>query len=196
MIHSLAKRIASVFVSNNVIDYEDSDIYTYSCDIFLSTLLNIFVCLSISALFGHFIEGGVFITGFIVLRYFTGGHHAKHHWGCILAFACIITSALSIVSFVPTVFYSVIALMSSSIAVVIVFVFAPVEHENKIIKECNVARLKIKSRLTALVVFGIVVAGIAFFPCRIILSVSLSMFAVGGSVVYATHIKIKGKELS
>ena len=47
MIHKFAARLANMFIRNNIAKLEDKDIYTYTCEIMLSTFINILVCLAI-----------------------------------------------------------------------------------------------------------------------------------------------------
>ena len=89
MINNLAKRLTSVFVSSGEVRQEDEDIYAYACEILLSTLMNIIVCLIISVVLSQLIEGFLFMICFAWLRHYTGGHHAKHHWECITTFSII-----------------------------------------------------------------------------------------------------------
>lgn len=191
MIHTLAKRMASVFVSCGIAESEDMDIYTYACELILSTAINLIICIFISVMFGRLLEGILFIVCFAGLRHFAGGHHAKHHWGCILTFSIILTVSLAIVSILPMTLYASVCITISLISGFVIFALAPVEHENKPVSSKNRSLLKRKSRVIEFGLSVIVIVGVLLSPSSLFLAISLSMASVCGSMAYATLIKTK-----
>ena len=160
MVHTLAKCLASILVSSGEAREEDKDIYTYACEMILSVFMNIVVCLLVSAILGRLIEGILFMLCFVGLRRYAGGHHAKHHCGCIVAFSCILAISLQIISlkigFLNNDFYIMMAIISF----LVVITLAPVEHENKPIPNDMRSILKLKSRTIAFCLMTLITLGI------------------------------------
>ena len=192
MIQRLAKQATSVLITGNVAKVEEEDIYIYAFENIISNTIHILICLMISFFFGLVKEGAVFMACFALLRRFAGGHHAKHHWGCIITFAIILNLMLIIVSVLPIQIYPVTAISASLISVGIIYILAPVEHENKPIYHDQRQKLKIKSRIVGTVLSFIVIIGMIAKANSILLAIALSMAFVTGSMTYAALIKKKG----
>ena len=188
MIHALAERMASAFVSGGAADPEDKDIYTYGCETILSACFTFVSCMLVSLLFGRLLEGLLVFAVFVTIRHFTGGHHAEQHWGCILASSCICAGVLFIVSVLPPGLYQPMVAASALVALISIFILAPVEHKNKPLSARNRLLLKKKSRIVVLGFFAVVIAGVFLWTSPLVLAVSLSMLSVSGSMAYATLI--------
>jgi len=193
MIPYLAERVASIFIANGAARKEDADIYIYAVDIVLSTVLNVIVCLVISAFLSRFIEGIIFMVCFAGLRTYAGGHHAKQHIGCIATFSCMLITSLVIIN--ARVDYSEgrLYIVTAILSCVIIMMLAPVEHNNKPIPVDEIGVLRRKSRTIALLLCVIITVGIMLSHSDLFYIASLSMVAVCGSMVYAT---IRGGEKS
>ncbi len=185
MIHTLAKRIASVFIRQGIIAQEDDDIYTYACETIVSTLFNCLLSLLISLCFGMFWEGVVFTFAFALFRGFTGGHHAQTHAGCITAFACLLTVSLLLLQWLPQESYRMLSVIISGITLLTVLALAPVAHVNKYLKPTLKRTLKLKSIIVAFTFAVGCTVGTFFCPSRIFTAILLSMLSVCGSMAFA-----------
>lgn len=181
--------MASVFVSSGTVQSEDWDIYTYACEQVLANATHLVLSAIISSLFDLFAEGMAFVFCFVLLRHFTGGHHAKHHWGCILTFACILTAALSVLTFLPMEAYWFLSLLLIIVTIGSVFILAPIKHENKPMSARDCYSLKKRSRVVVTATSGIVIMGLVFTQSKVIVALALSMGSVSGSMAFATLIK-------
>jgi len=187
MIHSLATRIASIFVLYGESDEENADIYTYACEAVLSFLANLIVCLAIAFVFGRFIEGLVFISGFALLRRYTGGHHAKTHLYCILTFSGIVICTMILLTLAYWLQISgFIAVVVATVALIGIVLLAPVKHKNKVSGIEFQGALKRKSRWMAFAFWLFCILGFYMLNNQIVFVLSLSMFFVFGSMAYAT----------
>ena len=191
MIHSLATRMASVFVLYGESSEEDADIYAYACGAVLSLLANILVCLVIAFLFGRVIEGMVFIACFALLRRHAGGHHANTHLNCILAFSAILISVMVLLTFASWFQVSgIVAVVIAGIALVGIIFLAPVEHKNKVSGVEFHKSQKRKSGWLALMLYVICILNLYIISSGFGFVISLAMFFVFGSMAYATVYKM------
>ena len=190
MIHNLASWMSSIFVLYGESSEEDADIYTYVCEAIIATLINILVCLVIAFLFGRITEGIIFITAFVLLRRYAGGHHAKTHLRCITTFAVVFTCAMVFASVMPRVslegfFAQLYTLLIATIASMGIAALAPVEHKNKSSGDEFSKVRKWKSRGLAFALWLVCVIDFYILNIQISFILSLSMFSVFGSMAYA-----------
>jgi hypothetical protein len=61
----LSKKIASSFVSSGIIPHEEQEVYTYSFDILLATLLNFFAFCLLAVVTGAMIETVFYLLAFL-----------------------------------------------------------------------------------------------------------------------------------
>lgn len=87
----MAKRLVTICWKAGVIN-DDLDVYTYGCELVISSFLGILLSLLSGLFLSNFFETTVFLILFIILRRYTGGFHANSHFNCILG-----TSLLSII---------------------------------------------------------------------------------------------------
>jgi len=186
MIHSLATRMASVFVFFGESTEEDTDIYTYACEAIISTFISMVVALSIALLLNRVVEGIVFTLVFVLLRRYTGGHHAKTHAMCILTYGIILACSLLSLSIESTAQALNIAIMIiATVSLVGIFVLAPVGNENKPIGEELRLSSKRKSRLIASTFYVICLLATAYIiEGSVGFIISLSLFSVFASLLY------------
>lgn len=184
MIHSVAERVASFLVIYGDANQEDEDIYTYACELIISSVVNIIVGVVISILMNKLFEGLIFMVCFALLRSVAGGYHANTHFKCVAAFACILTLSLLLLNFAAP---HIVIVVLGAISVVVIFFLAPIEHENKPITPETRIILKRNSRIIAVVLFLIIIIGTYAFDSPLFSAVALSMVSVCGSLACATY---------
>ena len=123
----------------------EKEIYAYSIEVLLSLFINLII-LSITAyILKKQVELIVFIVFFSGLRNFAGGYHAKTHIECILLSFCLfIISALSSTYLIE--YGGIVLIVGIMFSIMMVFVFAPTESENKPLSKKHRVKNKRKSR--------------------------------------------------
>jgi len=186
MIHSLANRIAAVFVQHGESSEEDADIYAYAVEAILAVLFNVAICLVISFAFGRVPEGVIFISTFALLRRFTGGYHAGSHNKCILTFATLLICAMLLSSFVSGLQSAIfITIAFAVLAWLGILVFAPIDDANK---RCEGEhKYRLKKKCVSVSTMMLLICAVVGFSINIYVAliIALSMFSVFGSVVCA-----------
>lgn len=182
MIHKLAAWMASIFVSYGVSTEENSDIYAYACEAIIFTITSILIGLVVSLLFGRVIEGLVFILVFVLIRRYTGGHHAKTHFGCILTFNILLIGAFLVSSVVSWLqIANVFILILATLSLIGIFILVNAEYDGNRFRKAS----KIKSRWIAFILWIFCVFEIFVLSTNFGLIISLSMFSVLGGLAYA-----------
>lgn len=185
MIARLSKRMASFFVRNEVIKSEDEEVYEYGLQLLLSTVFNGIIALILAIISGTILQCICYLAVFALLRKSAGGFHAKTHFGCCCILAVVLSLFIMFIKFVPNEAYGIVATIAVAFSVVIILIFAPLEHENKSISDRDKNRLRkisvIYAVLFTLLVFVLFIAKLKM----IMICVALGMFTASGSMLVA-----------
>ena len=84
MINLISRKVLRYLLKCGVVDNNEDECshYLYGIEITISSLLNIFLIMSIGTLLGCIQYSFVFLFVFISLRHMTGGYHAKSYFKC------------------------------------------------------------------------------------------------------------------
>ena len=196
MIAGLSKRMASFLVRNQVIKIEDEEVYEYGLQLLLSTVFNGIIALILAIISGTVLQCICYLAVFVLLRKSAGGFHAKSHFGCCCILAAVLSLFIMFIKFVPSEAYGISAAIAVVFSVVIILMFAPIEHENKPISDKDKSRLRktsvIYTVLFTLLVFMLFIAKLKM----IMICVALGMFTASSSMLVAViEKKIKSTHL-
>lgn len=194
IITRLSKKIASIFILHGIIQEEDKEVYEYSFELLLSTILNSVAIIVIAILTKRILEATLFVIGFVPLRALAGGYHADTHFRCLLILLFTFSLFLLTLVFLPVKFFFVITIMMILISILLVFILSPVEDSNRPFSEHEKISLKRKSRASILV-YTVIVFGLSFLFSNKIFGFSLAfgIFSVSVSLL-ASVIKNKIKK--
>lgn len=185
MIARLSKRMASFFVRNDVIKSEDEEVYEYGLQLLLSTVFNGIIALILAIISGTALQCVCYLAVFVLLRKSAGGFHAKTHFGCCCILAVVLSLFIMFIKFVPNEVYGIVVAIAAAVSVVIILMFAPLEHENKPISDKDKGRLRkisiIYAILFAFLIFVLFIAKLEM----IMICVALGMFTASGSMLVA-----------
>lgn len=185
MIARLSKRMASFFVRNEVIKSEDEEVYEYGLQLLLSTVFNGIIALILAIISGAVLQCICYLAVFVLLRKSAGGFHAKTHFGCCCILAAVLSLFIMFIKFVPNEVYGIVSAITVAFSVVIILMFAPLEHENKPISDRDKIRLRKISVIYA-VLFALIVLGLFIAQLKIIMvCIALGMFTASGSMLVA-----------
>ena len=152
MFSFIANAVTKKMVSNKIIDNDKFDIYAYGFEMLFAYASLVLIILLISILTNSLIESMLFLIGFYVLRKYAGGFHASTYLKCQLLFVINYILFLLIMSAIRfTSLWGVIVFLSI-ISIFVVFVFAPVDHENRRFNSNEFRHFKRMSRRCAIVV--------------------------------------------
>lgn len=162
MIAKLAKSTAHFFYEKNIVKQEDEEVYAYGMELLYSSIFNIFLAILISAATNTFLPTTVFMFTFAISRQYIGGYHAKTHFGCmsILTVVLIIFSILS--KNIPINFEIPISSIVTVISIILVILFAPVEHPNKPLSDNDKIRLR-KNGILCIFIISIIIMSMNTF---------------------------------
>lgn len=144
MLNKLSLISCMYLYKRNILSYTKKSLFVYGFELFYSTFLSILSIIFLSFLLGDVIFSITFFLGFIPIRFFAGGYHAKTYASCFLstnlAFLSIVLLSISIRDRYTILLYCIFVLSSFYI-----FKIAPVKNTNNPIGE----RVYIKSKRIA-----------------------------------------------
>lgn len=180
MISTISEKIA-LFLCDNNKENENYELYNYGIFVLLSTVFHVLTIAVIGIFFGMFLESVVFYLSFIAVRKFAGGYHAKNSTNCYIS-SIVFSCALLFLIMQSGNFPSFVTPLILALSAVIIFIFAPVEHENKPLskKEKSVYKLMASCTTMILIVVYVILSvnGQSQFSASIAFGVLLSAFVV------------------
>lgn len=128
----------------------DKEVYAYSIEVLLSFFINLIILSLTAYILKKSAELITFIVFFSGLRSFAGGYHAKTHIECIsLSFCLFIVSALS--STYLREYGNSILFLGIAFSLIMVFLLAPSESENKPLSKKERKKYKTISRIVVII---------------------------------------------
>lgn len=111
MQHHLSQSIADFLLCQKIINKKEKEIYIYGIQLFLASIVNLLICITISLLLDELANGILFFVLFSSLRRFTGGFHCKTFIMCNIVFSMIVTFVLLVNRFVGNIFGELVFLL-------------------------------------------------------------------------------------
>ena len=189
MITRMSKSVSSFFILQGIIPDEDREVYEYSFEVMLSTIIS-FLALTILALVSRTtLFATLYLIGFIPLRIIAGGFHAKNHYRCVLILIVVYCTFLFTLFILPIEYMRFIAVLSVFLSALSVFLIAPSEDKNKPFSVTKITRLKKNSRIIVIGYILMINLMIILVPdTRVAFSIAMGVFSVGVSLL-ANYIK-------
>lgn len=128
MFEALAEKIVRRFRDRQIISKENEELYKYGFNIGLTILINLLSSVLVGVFFGMIFESMIFLMGYIPLRSYAGGYHARTSLRCYFISIFIMILILAFFSYVSLVSLYKMLLF---IGVTVCIILSPVEDENK-----------------------------------------------------------------
>ncbi len=200
MIDSIAKSFTQRMVEQNLVEFDDQDIYYFGMQLLTATVLKGIGIMLIAAALGWIKEAIVFILAFSVLRINAGGVHLDTYLKCFIG-----TVALMLV----TIWMGInihgnlsIYLISCSLIVslILVAIYAPVDNPNRRLSKAEVVIYRKRSLYAiitqCLIVVVLVIIKPEFYKYYniAVISILLEALTLTDAVAKLIYIKVREKE--
>lgn len=185
MYQKLSYKITDSLIDKNIVAEEDKIVYRYSIEVFLSDIFYLLIAFFTALITQSLAASIAFFLGFLSLRKFSGGYHAKTYLRCHFLFWT--NQILMIVLYhIPSPEYSrILSFVFIAFSITSVLIFAPVANENKPLSKEEKSKYTWMSR-TVIIFDAIIVTALSFtdinfeYVCMYtfgIFSVSVSLIA-------------------
>lgn len=129
MIGRFVEKIISNLIEQNIVPYEDKEIYSYGLHQGIVIIINILTFILIGLFFRMVSESLLFLVSYIPLRTYSGGYHATTQIKCYYLSIVMILLVLLTIRIVS--WTSPMAIGISLLSGATIFSLAPVEDRNK-----------------------------------------------------------------
>ncbi len=147
----LSQKTVNILEKNGIIDLSDKEVYEYGFELLISSFFSIMVIITLSCFLKNFSASLLYMLGFIFTRLLCGGYHANHHSTCfILTIANYLAFSLSN-TFLPKAIIPIVLIAICTISLLIMFLFAPIEHPNNPHSELAQRKLKKRCRFFSII---------------------------------------------
>ncbi len=185
--HTLSEMLVDKLLELDLISSEKKDNYLYGVEVFIMKILGITIFALIAMLTKTYAETAVFYVTFKSLRAYTNGYHSKYYWACLIEsavvylFICFIGSPFVMEHMNE--FYFI-----TGIAMVVIFIAAPINSESMMFDEEEIATHKKIIRvllvidsifLFIFIQYKVTLAIVSFFEVAIILDAVLLVVEKG-----------------
>lgn len=192
MYNRLASNIAKVMLDNKTIDSSKIDIYIYGIELIIAYLCYFVVLILNAILTKTILETVFFCLGFMLLRRFAGGYHTSTYLKCQLLFVANQYLFVVLIKTITIEVYNYVLVFILGFSVLSIWIFAPIDHENRRFNQKERVHFQRISRVYSLVV--VIVAVILFkFSQLLTLSYLIGVFSASCSIIagYIQQKKIK-----
>ncbi len=150
MYELIAKNITSRFMRNGIINDEKKDVYAYGFELLIGYFVYFVIFTFISALTRTIVESYCFFVGFMLVRKYAGGIHAKTYIRCHVLFELNHLLFIGAYYFLSEP-YLWILLLAVVFSIITIFAFAPVDN-NKRLTENEKKYFKKRSRVYVFII--------------------------------------------
>ncbi|MBN4069501.1 MAG: accessory regulator AgrB [Alkaliphilus sp.] len=151
MIDYLSNMLINKFKIQSIIQEEDEEVYFYGLQLLIATIIKIVGLIVIASILGFVVETIVFMVFYSSLRVQAGGFHASTFFKCLIITMIIISISLVIAYLIPHNYASNMQLIILVIAILLVYLYAPVDTENKPLSKKEVLIYRRRSMITVLI---------------------------------------------
>ncbi len=155
-----AKAITNKFVRCGIINSERQDVYNYGFELMISYLVYFIIFSCISLLTSTLVESYFFFIGFMFVRKFAGGIHAKTYIRCHILFELNHLLFIAVHHYCSYSTHLWIVLLIELFSIVVIWVLAPVDNSNKRLTINEKRHFKKMSRVYTVFIGGTIVAAI------------------------------------
>lgn len=147
MIETLAKKITTKFIDNNIIKSEEREIYNYCFETTIVMGISYLILIVLSIIFSESLISLIFLLSFWIFRKTCGGYHASNYAVCglmsLFSYLFLILVAKKITILFNVSFFLLI------IGLLIILALSPIQDDNKPFTDKQYKRFKIISKALA-----------------------------------------------
>lgn len=187
MLTHMAQKLSSFFITKGIIDKEDREVYIYSFEVLLATLINLLSVILLAVMTKEIIPTVLFLFGFMCIRTTAGGYHSDTHLGCFLILISSHLVFLVLLKNLSYLQYEIATIIMCLISWLLVVLFSPVEDKNKKFTKKEIVKFKLRSNVTVVIVVLISVLFVSIWgKNKYAFSIATGMCVVSLSLVAGT----------
>ena len=176
MLKRLSNKITKKLVDINVIEEADSELYEYGFWQGGVLIFNFLTVVLLGILFNMLLESIIFLIFYGVLRTIAGGYHARTQHVCYILSVLLMIVVLTILKTFP--WNIILCCVLTVLSILVIFILAPVQDENKLLDETEKRFFKKLSRVISLLYGFIIFLLFLFNKNELAYCVVISLFTL------------------
>ena len=161
MYQKLSYKITDSLIEKNIVAEEDKIVYRYSIEVFLSDIFYLLIAFFTALITQSLAASIAFFIGFLSLRKFSGGYHAKTYLRCHFLFWTNQILMIVLYHFLLPEYSKILSFVFIAFSITSVLIFAPVANENKPLSKEEKSKYTWMSR-TVIIFDTIIVTALSF----------------------------------
>lgn len=182
MLTKMAEEISLQMITHKIIKIEDRDYYIYGIELLLCNLFIIAGITAIAIVTGTIVTSIIYSLAFCLLRAYAGGYHCKTYLKCFCTsigiYICMVATNLGLAQH-----KNILSVLLLAISIPIVFIFAPVVHENNPLEELEKVKNRKITLFLLLVFFVVSLIGLAIKQTDGVYAISCATTAVAVLII-------------
>lgn len=178
MLNNIATKISNIIIQKCQLSSDLIKIYTYGCELLISTGLGMMSVFLISCLLERPLSGIIFLIVFVSLRLYCGGLHASTYLRCFILSNLVFLSVYGL-SWGLTYVSWLLSVLLLLISFIVIFAFTPIRNVNhplsdeRYIRNKRISRVLVFTEMIVILAIYTIIRNIYFLSIA-----STSMFAV------------------
>lgn len=161
MYQKLSYKITDSLIEKNIVAEEDKIVYRYSIEVFLSDIFYLLIAFFTALITQSLAASIAFFIGFLSLRKFSGGYHAKTYLRCHFLFWTNQILMIILYHFLLPEYSKILSFVFIAFSITSVLVFAPVANGNKPLSKEEKSKYTWMSRMV-IILDAIIVTALSF----------------------------------
>lgn len=191
MISKLARIVVKNFICSGKIKENEQELYEYGVFILLSNILFISVTVVLGLIFGLLPQSLVFFITFIVIRQYAGGYHASTELQCEIFTTLCILAIIIIMNLISGDLSFAIILVLSAFSAVLIFVFAPIDTDEKALDEIELKIFCKRTKLILIIIVAVIIVSLCLQLKSICIPCCMSLILEGVLLIAGKAKKIR-----
>lgn len=155
MLCRLSEHLTDLLIEAGSIEKQDKSVYKYGIEMVIAIALNIITVIIIGYAMGMVLECIIFLLFFMPLRSYAGGYHNASFLKCYILSCSIIIGSLLCMKYIQVSVNYIYMLLIICVPCLYIWKKAPIENKNKPLKEEEIKKNRLKTRILILLYFTI-----------------------------------------
>lgn len=135
MIKVLSSKIVEWLLNAGTVSQEDKELYEYAIYSFFFSMMPLCLVIIIGSVFGIPVESIFMILPFMLIRKFSGGFHLKSSAICFIISTLLLSLSLALIRIIIRVDVYKVSLYLASLAALQIFIYSPIDSEERKLSE-------------------------------------------------------------
>lgn len=181
---NLARLTSERLAKQGIIPEKEVALYRYGFEALYFSLAELLSIMLVALVVGNFWETMLFFAAFIPLRVYAGGYHASTRLGCYLTSLGVYAGFTVVMKFIPAQSVVPFIVLGSILSLLIIWLYAPLVHNNHKVSQESRQRYRIRSRIICLAEILLIVMGLFLaLDSRMILALLLGLLVEALSIM-------------